>query len=386
MWYLRDPMQLTEYQLVVPPGLAQMLLYCDGTRTPAEIHAALCAQLGAALDFEIITDALAQLDEACLLENDRSRRQMEAARDLYRRQPYRAASLADLGYPGAPRMLAHMLNEYSNGDDLSPWAAWSGRGIISPHIDYRRGGAVYSQVWQRAKTAVLDADLVIIFGTDHNGGPGTYTLTRQPYATPYGVLPTDLALIDAVAAAIGEENAYAEELHHRQEHSVELSAVWLHHIYHQAGVEPRPMIPVLVGSFHHFVSNGRHPAQDELLTTAVAALQQLTRDKKVLAVASVDFAHVGPAFGDTFVMDEARRAALRRADDLLAQAIARGDAAGFYDQIAAVENQNRICGFSPIYLMMQFLGATEGVKVAYEQCAADAEDASLVSITGMLLE
>lgn len=386
MWYLRDPLQLTEYQLVLPPAMAQMLMYCDGTRTPRQIHEALCQDLGAELEFEIVTDALAQLDKACLLENARSRQKIEALRDQYRSQPYRAATLANLSYPGTPRMLAQALNEYGADDDLSAWQPWSGRGLISPHIDYQRGGPVYAKVWRRAKTAVLDADLVIIFGTDHNGGPGTFTLTRQPYATPYGVLPTDLDLIDTVAAAIGEEAAYAEELHHRREHSVELSAVWLHHVYHQAGVEPKPMIPILVGSFHHFVMNGDHPSEDALLMSAVETLKETTKEKKVLAVASVDFAHVGPEFGDPFAMDEQRRQSLRREDDFLVQAIIRGDAASFYDQIASVENRNRVCGFSPIYLMLQYLGTTEGVQVAYDQCSADAEDASLVSIAGVLLE
>jgi hypothetical protein len=36
--------------------------------------------------------------------------------------------------------------------------------------------------------------------------------------------------------------------------------------------------------------------------------------------------------------------------------------------------------------MLRYLGETDGVKVAYEHCAADTADASLVSICGMLLD
>ncbi|MCA9923666.1 MAG: AmmeMemoRadiSam system protein B, partial [Anaerolineales bacterium] len=376
----------SQYQIFMPPALAQMLVYCDGTYTPQEIYTLLHTQLGNGLTFDIVSDTLFQLDEAYLLENGRFQKRMDELRQEYRLQPNRPPSLANLSYPGTPAALAQTLSAYSNGDDLTAWEPWAGRGIISPHIDYQRGGPVYAKVWQRAKAAVLDADLVIIFGTDHNGGPGTFTLTRLPYATPYGELPTDVAIIDAIADAIGPEAAYAEELHHRQEHSVELSAVWLHHIYHEAGVVPKPMIPILVGSFHHFVSNGSHPAQDETLMTAIEVLKRETAAKKMLAVASVDFAHVGPNFGDNFPMDTQRRDALRQTDDLLVQSIIRGDATGFYDQIAAVENKNRICGFSPIYLMLRYLGTTEGVQVAYDQCSADEENASLVSIAGILLE
>jgi AmmeMemoRadiSam system protein B len=263
---------------------------------------------------------------------------------------------------------------------------WHGRGLITPHIDFPRGGHVYAQVWQRARPAILDADLVIIFGTDHNGGPGTFTLTRQDYATPYGVVPTDTALVDELAAALGPDAVFAEELHHQQEHSLEFAVVWLHHIYQQAGIPPRPVVPILLGSFHHFLHNGGHPATDPLLRQAIAQLQAATAERKVLAVASVDFAHVGPAFSDPFVMDERRRNALRQEDEQLMHAITQGDAARFYDRIAAVQDQNRICGFSPIYLMLQYLGATEGVSIAYDQCSADEEAHSLVSIAGIFLE
>ena len=386
MWYLRDPLSLSSDQLIMPPGLAQLLLFCDGSRTPAQIHADFCDYINQPLDFAITEQALAQLDAACLFDNQRARQALEQQRIDFRSQPHRPPALANLSYPGNPRQLTRLLDDYGQEDNLNGWQPWRGRAIISPHIDYQRGGKVYAKVWQRAKTAVLEADLVIIVATDHNGGLGTFTLTRQPYATPYGVLPTDTGLVDALASAIGEEAAFAEELHHRKEHSIELSAVWLHYIYQQAGIDPKPMVPILCGSFHHFVMNGAHPAQDDLLGTAVATLQAATADKKVLIVASVDFAHVGPAFGDDYIMDETHRAALRQADHNLVQAIIRGDDASFYDQIAAVEDRNKVCGFSSIYLMLRYLQATEGIQVAYDHCPADDDNHSLVSIAGILLE
>lgn len=385
MWYLHDPLELTSYQLVMPPALAQMLLFVDGTRDAAQIHEALCQHLDMELPFDIVIDSLAQLDKACLLDNEQSRQQIAHKRAEYRAQPFRPPALAKVSYPETPATLSALFADYGRNDNLNGWQPWRGRGLISPHIDYPRGGPVYAKVWQRAQSSVLEADLVIIFGTDHKGG-SAITLTRQHYATPYGVIPTDLDLVDKVAVAIGPENAFADELHHRNEHSIELTAVWLHHAYHQANVEPKPMLPILCGSFHHFVMNGRHPAEDELLMKTIEILQQETAGKKVLAIASVDFAHVGPAFGDDFVMDAARRAALQQSDDFLVQAIIRGDAGSFYEQITAVKDKNRICGFAPIYLMLRYLETTEGVQVGYAHCSADAQDHSLVSIAGVLLE
>lgn len=387
MWYLRDPLQLTPYQLIMPQTLAQMLVFCDGTRTPTEIHAAFCRHVGQMVDYAIITDALEQLDKACLLDNRRSQQVQAEMLKAYRAQPHRPPALAGLSYPGEAQALTALLQQYGAGDDLNGWQPWQGRGIISPHIDYQRGGPVYAKVWRRAETAVAQADIVVIFGTDHNGSAGSVTLTRQAYATPFGVLPADPALVDQLATAIGEDAAYAEEIHHRQEHSIELSAVWLHYTYQKLGLEPKPMVPILCGSFHHFVMNGSHPADDAGLTAVIETLRRETQGQKVLAVASVDFAHVGPNFGDNFVMDPPRRAALQTADDNLMTAILRGDAADFYGQITAVQDRNRICGFSSIYLLLRYLdGVSGGRSIAYTHCPADPQDNSLVSISGLLLD
>ncbi|MGW8319106.1 MAG: AmmeMemoRadiSam system protein B, partial [Candidatus Promineifilaceae bacterium] len=111
-----------------------------------------------------------------------------------------------------------------------------------------------------------------------------------------------------------------------------------------------------------------------------------TAGRKVLAVVSVDLAHVGPNFGDSFVMDPDRRKQLKISDANLIQAISQGDASRFYQEIAAVEDRNRICGLSSIYLLLRYLGPSRGQQIAYEHCPADSQDTSLVSICGLLLD
>jgi hypothetical protein len=52
-----------------------------------------------------------------------------------------------------------------------------------------------------------------------------------------------------------------------------------------------------------------------------------------------------------------------------------------------VQDRNRICGFSPIYLMLRYLsGVEDGVRVDYQHCSADERNESLVSICGLLLK
>lgn len=390
MWFLRDPLKLTEYQLFMSHGLAQLLPLLDGTRDVATLHADFCLRVGEPVDLTVVEQALVQLDKALLLENERSWSALAEELAAYRAQPFRPPALAGISYPADPDELKNQFATYAGKFSLNGQVPWSGRGIISPHIDYMRGGPVYARVWQQAAAAVVEADLVLIFGTDHNGAEDLITLTHQAYATPFGVLPAAPDMVDQLAAAYGEEAAFAEELNHRDEHSVELSAVWLHYWFEQLGREPCPVIPILCGSFAPFVHNGGHPAEYAPLNRLVAALKEITAGKRVLAVASVDFAHVGPNFGDPFVMDATRRTNLLAQDKRLLAAISAGDHARFYSEIAAIQDRNRICGFSSIYTMLRFLEESAGTppggrEVAYDQCPADAQNHSLVSICGYLL-
>lgn len=382
MWLLRDPLELSDMQLVLASPLAQLLVYCDGSRDTEEIRSTLALDLGIPVDFAIIEDTINQLDEACLLENERSEQALHSQLASFRKQDSREPSLAGLGYSADPFELTTEFLAYGEGDDLAGWKPWMGRGIISPHIDYLRGGEVYSQLWRRAEMAVKQAELVIIFGTDHYGRDGSITLTSRPYETPFGLLPNEPQLINALAEVIGPD-AFTEELNHSKEHSVELSATWLHFVNDR---QPTSMIPVLCGSFGGFIHGQGHPAEDQKISSFVDALRELTAGKKVLAVASVDLAHMGPNFGDNFIMDVSRRERLIQEDELLIEAIGKGDAEEFFGRVASVEDRNRVCGTSSIYLLLRYLGATTGELISYKHCPADQQDTSLVSICGMLLQ
>jgi AmmeMemoRadiSam system protein B len=254
--------------------------------------------------------------------------------------------------------------------------------LISPHIDYQRGGPIYAGVWEEAADALRAADLVIIFGTDHAGSAGQITPTRQNYATPYGVLPTDTALVDAIAAAIGEEAAFAEEIHHRGEHSIELAAVWLHHMRNGQSCQ---VLPILCGSFQHFVAGQADPATDPVLNASLDVLQKAIAGRRVVVVAAADLAHVGPAFSHPFPVDHVRYAQLQAADEILIQTIADADASAFFRTIAAEGDRRNVCGLPPIYLTLRLLeGSVRGELTGYDRCPADGANASFVSVCGLV--
>ena len=255
--------------------------------------------------------------------------------------------------------------------------------MVCPHIDYERGHATYAKLWRAAKDDLDEIELAIILGTDHSGGPGQITPTPQNYATPYGALPTDRDALRRLERALGK-SAYDEEIHHISEHSIELAAVWLH--YFMEGRE-LAVAPVLCGSFHHFVRGKSSPSDDEGIGAALEFLREATAGRRTLAIAAGDLAHMGPAFGDALPLDAAARARLAADDEGSIADVLAGDADGFLERSRRELDSRRICGLSPIYLMLKYLEGRRlwGEVMGYDQCTADAEGGSVVSIAGVAL-
>jgi len=378
---LQDPLHLAEQVAFIPWSLVPMLALCDGSRDLNELRASLLIRAGLSLSIADLEHIFAQLDAALLLDNERSSAALQAVVEAYRAAPFRPPNLAGAGYPAEPGALKLLLDGYL--DELAPGRSqrtW--RGLVSPHIDYQRGGPVYAQLWSQAVETVRDADLVVLLGTDHNGGDGRITLTRQNYATPYGPLPTDTAVVDALVDAIGQEAAFGEELHHRGEHSIELAAVWLHHM---RGGKPVALVPILTGSFYRFVLGESALADDPVLTSFVPALRSALQGRAAVVVAAGDLAHIGPAF-DGRPVDSDGKTQLERDDEQLISTICDGDAEAFFHTIQAEGDRRNICGLPPIYLTLQVLESSRGELTGYDRCPADAGNTSFVSICGVVME
>ncbi len=381
MILLRDPLRLSEVQIAVPRPLGLLLALMDGTRDEAALEAALWLRAGLRLAPGLLPKLLADLDAACLLDNERFAAARAEAIRAFRQAPYRPLSALDGTIAHEPEQVAAYLQRFVDALPPAPATDASLRGLISPHIDYQRGGAVYAQVWQAAAPAVREADLVIILGTDHQGSAGTLTLTRQSYATPWGVLPTEASIVESLAEALGPEAAFAEELHHRGEHSIELAAIWLHFIRRGEAV---PLVPILCGHFGEFVAGEADPMSYQAFAQAVAVLRGAMTGRRALVVAAADLAHVGPAFGGR-PLDFIAQAQLRRADRQLLQTVYAGDATAFFANLKAEGDRRNVCGLPPIYLTLRLLEGVRGEAAGYALCPADPQGLSWVTIAGVIL-
>ncbi len=384
MILLRDPLRLSEAAIAIPQAFAPVLGLMDGTRDEAGMQAALAIRIGMRLAPDLLSKLVTDLDAAYLLDNERSAAAIAATLKAYREAPFRPMELAGSSFPADPAEAAAQLQGYV--DALAPAVAGQDtrpiRGVISPHIDYQRGGPVYAEVWRAAAQAANDADLAVIFGTDHQGSNGALTLTCQSYATPWGVLPTDQALVEKLVEALQPEIAFAEELHHAREHSIELAAVWLHFV---RGGRPLALVPILCGSFGGFVAGGGDPATHEPFEAALGVLRASVGSRRVLVVAAADLAHVGPAFGDPYGLGFVARAQLRNADERLLSAVYAGDATAFFNTLKVEGDRRRVCGLPPIYLALRLLENTGGQPAGYAVCPADPQGLSFVTVAGAVL-
>jgi len=381
---LRDPLRLADRAVFVPLSLAPLLQLCDGTRDQGALRASLAVRAGVQIGPAVLEQVLTQMDEALLLDNDRFAKAYDAALHDFRTATHRAPILAGQGYPEDPGELEATLRSYMTGvdrGDLLPEARERDiRGLVSPHIDFERGGHVYAQVWQRAASAIREAELAIIFGTDHVDG-ASLTLTHQRYATPWGPLPTANSIVDQVARAVGAEAAFGAELHHRTEHSIELAVVWLHHML---GGQECQLVPVLCGGFGEYIGGDKSPAEDEVLTDALEVLREAAAAYKTVVIAAGDLAHVGPAFGDRYAIDIMEKARLKTADERLMSSVCSGDEDGLLELIKSEGDRSRICGLPPIYMALSLLGDADGAVAGYAQCPADQASDSYVSICGIV--
>lgn len=379
---VRDPQRIAEHALYIPEHFGPILAMLDGERTPQEIVRSLEEEWRVRVPPDLIQQVVGVLDDALLLESARFDEAYAAELDAFHNADFRSPALAGLGYPEEAQALWSLLQEYlEQCDGIEPAAVdWqAGAGLLSPHIDYERGGSIYAGAWKRAATAAAEAEIVVIFGTDHHGDD-PFTLTRQNYATPYGILPTSRSIVDALAEEIGGEAAFAGELRHRGEHSLELVLTWLHHMRAGAAVE---VVPILCGSLHRYMLDGESPADDALIERVLRRLREETRGRRVLVIASGDLAHVGSAFGQPPLSEgDLRRVCV--ADARIGKALATGDADGFFGEIKAVQNRNNVCGVTPIYLSLRMLGALPGEALGYRICPADEDGTSVVTVAGVM--
>src|SRR5215218_6536437 len=80
-YLLRDPLQLSDNILMVPQPLAALLVFCDGKYSVKGIAQAFHAHYGFPVGVDMVEQLVEALDQACLLDNERSAEALHEARE-----------------------------------------------------------------------------------------------------------------------------------------------------------------------------------------------------------------------------------------------------------------------------------------------------------------
>ncbi|HEX4146019.1 MAG TPA: AmmeMemoRadiSam system protein B [Pirellulales bacterium] len=399
LFALRDPDGFAG-SIVIPYPAAVLASLMNGDRTLAEIQEQFHRQFGQPVPLEDLEKLVAQLDERLFLENERFRLRWKLEVEQYLNSKVRPAIHAGGAYAAQPEPLLKQLDALflppagpglpaSLGQPAGRRASGSRLlGVLSPHIDLRRGGPAFAWAYQRLVDE-SDADLFVIFGTAHSPMRYLFSALRKHFDTPLGTVETDLAFVNRLSANLKElpggadVDLFASDLAHRNEHSIEFQVLFLQYLL--GGRRPFKIVPILTGSFHSFIAQGRQPRTDAVVSAFSEAMRQTAAQHctaetggRVGYISGGDLAHIGQRFGDRKLLDRDRLDAQSASDLRLLDAACRADATALFDEIAREKDANRICGLSPTYTMLEVMQPRRGELLKYGQ-AVEPDGTSCVS-------
>ena len=354
--------------LVSPLGLL-IAGRLDGSASILEIADALSREFGGGVachEVERIVDAL---DEALFLDGARfDDFQAQAARD-FRAAPVRKAGSAGSAYSADPVVLAEELDAMMRDAPLPeerPGRLFAPpRGMIVPHVDYMRGAPGYGQAYRFLAEAPPPRTVVVI-GTAHVPLHERFSLCDKDFDTPLGAVPVDRDLADSLRRAVLPFcDVDRDMLAHRGEHSIELQAVWLRHVY---GERIR-IVPLLAASLGEFLDGERDPeeaAGEPALRAVSAWLSEAVGRGGVMLMASADLSHVGPRFGDRQEVTGQFLAEVEDVDREYLEAVGARAGDGLRS-LAGHGDRHHVCGTASIFSMGQALPGARPVLLGYHQ-------------------
>lgn len=384
-YILYDRAGVTGSRLLVSPLGLLIAGRMDGSASILEITDILSREMGEPVACGEVERVVEALDNAFFLEGARFQDyQAQAARD-FRAAPVREAGSAGSAYSaGATELTAEldrMLAEAPPSEEAVVMDGKRPRGVVVPHIDFMRGGAGYGQVYGML-SRLPKPETVVVIGTAHTPLHEMYSLCEKDFATPLGVVGVDHGLCGEIRGALGP-GADRDLLAHRGEHSIELQAVWLRHVY---GGDVR-IVPILAGSLGDYLEGDRDP-EDAMREPAVRkladCLRAATEKGGVMLMASADLSHVGPRFGDNREVTNHFLAEVEEADRDYLEAVAESPVSGL-ESLASHRDRHHVCGSACIFAAGLALEDARAKLLGYHQ-AVTPEMRQAVTFAGMFLE
>ena len=365
---LRDRLGYSEEPLIVSPAAAQLLACMDGEHTLRDIQSRHLRATGEILYTEQLEEMVARLESGLFLENERFVERVAREAGRFRDDPVRRMQFAGKSYPADPSDLASMLGGFFDVAKGGPGLPETGRdprrllALVAPHIDLQAGGPTFAHAY-RASAEARSPRTWVVMGTGHEPLENFFALTEKDFETPLGTVPCDRRWSGQFLRQASLDVA-ADEYHHRREHTIEFQAVFL------ALAHPGARLVPLLCSFSLEDLESRREAIDG--TADLMARLAFSGDDPAGLLASVDLAHIGPRYGDSFSPDGADIARHRASDLELLEALKSCDPEGFVGILRRENNGRRVCGLAPLYMLARILrGRARGELLHHDHAVVD---------------
>ena len=378
---VRDPQNIASETLVISPDVYYLLYYLDGRHSWEEIKQEYKAGCAKALDDEDLHEILGHLDKHYFLDNDNFADRLKRLEQNFLDLPARPTAHAGQSYEAAPDALAAQIDGFFENPEGAGKPVMNGaatmpiKGLVAPHIDVRLGGPCYSHAY-RALLESAGADCFVILGTGHSGLAGLYSTLAKDFDTPFGPVRHDagfIKLLEKNYPAIGQ----SEVLPHRTEHVIEFQVIFLKHLLRN--FPDFTIVPLLCSFSYHALTDPRFAREKKIVETFSKALKATIEqfDKRVCLIASVDFCHVGPRYGDPASPDVAFLKKVSQFDKSLFKHIEKLDADAFCNTVAAEQDKYRVCGFSSVYTMLNAIDASKVRMLNYADTTVDNQNSKV---------
>jgi len=251
----------------------------------------------------------------------------------------RKSVIAGTWYPGDAVVLRADIKRYISdvdGDGIGGALV----GMVVPHAGYMYSGSVAAYAYRMVEGG--DFDRVVIIGPSHRASfRGVSAYGGDGYETPFGVVPVDTELRDALLAHDSVISTVTDA--HRQEHSVEIQLPFL-----QARLGAFTFLPLVMGS-----------QDEETCLKLAAALYEITQEEKVLIIGSSDLSHFH------------RYEAAVKMDHRVVQHLKNMDAEALLDDLE--DGECEACGGGPMSVAMM-VSKMRGADHAKVLCYANSGD------------
>lgn len=375
---LRDQYELSPQQLFISQDLFYLLQFFDGKNSLIDIRALYMKKYNKFLFENRIQELIDMLDKSCLLNNPHAIKQLDLVRQEYRQLDIRQPVCAGSSYPAEKEALASFLDKIMLTVDPATIAMPEHKqikAVIAPHIDIRLGAKTWAHTYSHLFN-VPHIDLFVILGIGHYGIENLFALTEKNFQTPDGLVYTDTQLVNDIIKRC-KNDFMAEELVHRDEHSIELQTVFLNHYFQNFKI-----LPVLCSFSSQFYND---PALVEIFADFIQSVKTALSAFKgtICYLASVDLAHVGLKYGDPSQPDKVYLAHVEQRDRDILNALATQNRTEFQQIFTQTHDLYHICGYSALTTLLELMPPAKGNLLDYRSAVMDDKN-STVTFASMI--